>query len=379
MVRIKRLIDDLVHLMTRIAHDFGVWPASGPRRIDEIESVLSVLLAIALAHFLGAINVGWAAFSGYMVMRSHVAVSLKRGGLRVIGTAAGAAFSWILAHYIADSPALLSMALASVGLVTLYFALVTEYGYAWLFAGLTFAMVLIDGMEHPHEALEVFAQSRFIEVLAGTFAAVLVSGASAITTRRKLPDPRHESGAQARLRRQPLWHRAACGHAVQGAIALGIIPWLWTWFGIASLSQSSTTIMAVMMVPLASLSNPSHPTTSRILHRFVGCSVGGLLATIILLISHASPIVLVLAVCLGVAAGRHVENGELGIGYIGTQFTLAFLVVLVPDTYSRVHIGPGVERLLGIFFGMVLLEPVRFIFRRCLHWCEGVQADLGSS
>ena len=35
-----------------------------------------------------------------------------------------------------------------------------------------------------------------------------------------------------------------------------------------------------------------------------------------------------------------------------------FLVVLVPDNYAQAALAPGLDRLFGILFGMVLLEPV---------------------
>jgi len=59
------------------------------RLLDEAETLLSVLLAIGMAHYLAVDNVGWAAFSGYMVMRSSLHDCVYRGGLRIIGTAAG--------------------------------------------------------------------------------------------------------------------------------------------------------------------------------------------------------------------------------------------------------------------------------------------------
>jgi uncharacterized membrane protein YccC len=361
---IRKTINDLSTLNSGIVHDFASWPERGPRIIDECECVASVLLAIAAAHLLDVRNVGWAAFSGYMVIRSNFSESLKRGSLRVMGTAAGAALAWVMGNHIMQSSILLSAALGLVGAVTLYFALIRRSGYAWLFAGLTFAMVLIDGMEYPREALGVFARSRFIEVSVGTCASVLVSAVSAISVRRRLLGPRSATVQDALSPQLSLWHKAAFHNAIQSAIALGMIPWMWTWFGIEALSQSSVTILAVMMVPVASLSAAHHPATSKLIHRFIGCSIGGLLATGILLISHDSPLAMTLAVCVGVIVGRHLENGKLGIAYVGTQFALAFLVVLVPDTYFNVNIQPGLERLFGIIFGMVLLEPVRLIFRQ---------------
>jgi uncharacterized oligopeptide transporter (OPT) family protein len=46
------------------------------------------------------------------------------------------------------------------------------------------------------------------------------------------------------------------------------------------------------------------------------------------------------------------------VAYAGTQFTLAILVTLVPDSYANAALDPAVARLLGILAGMALLEPV---------------------
>jgi uncharacterized membrane protein YccC len=372
---LRKTMGGMRALAAGLARDFAPWPRFGARFVDEIECLGSVLLAIALARLLGVDNVGWAAFSAYMVIRASFAESLSRGSLRVLGTAVGASLACLLAPELLRSPLSLSMALALAGAGTLYLALLDRRGYAWLFVGLTFAMVLIDGMEHPGEALAAFAQLRFVEVLAGTCASILVSAASALTLRRQLPALSAEATQQAQNQMPAFqfWHKVAFRHALQGAAALALIPWAWTALHIQALSQSSVTIMVVMMVPVSSLlpSNPvnsansaSHPGTVKLLHRLFGCVIGGLLATAILALSHASPVIMTLAACLGILAGRHIENGKLGIGYVGTQFALAFLVVLVPDSYASASITPGVERLSGILFGMVLLEPVRLLFRQ---------------
>jgi uncharacterized membrane protein YccC len=363
---LRKTIVDMRALAAGLARDFAPWPRFGARFVDETECLASVLLAIGLARLLGVDNVGWAAFSAYMVIRASFAESLSRGSLRVLGTAVGASFACLLAPELLRSPLSLSVALALAGAGTLYLALLDRRGYAWLFAGLTFAMVLIDGMEHPGEALAAFAQLRFVEVLVGTCASILVSAASTLTLRRQLPALSAEATKQVEMQMPTFqfWHKVAFRHALQGAAALALIPWVWAALHIQALSQSSVTIMVVMMVPVNSLVPANYPGTVKLLHRLFGCVLGGLLATAILALSHASPVIMTLAACLGILTGRHIENGKLGIGYVGTQFALAFLVVLVPDSYASASIAPGLERLSGILFGMALLEPVRLLFRQ---------------
>ena len=352
----------LLHL-SRIART--VWaelrtlPMPGPRMIDEIECACSVLLAIVISHQIGAENVGWAAFSGYMVMRSHVSESFTRGILRIIGTLIGAGGALLLAPYLLPSALLLSFALMVWGGVTLYFAIVGKRAYAWLFTGLTFLMVLIEAMEHAGEPIQRFATTRVLEVLAGTIACVIVSAISTWTIRRKLPNPDQTLRAKPIGQPAQQWHATVARHALTGAIALGLIPAVWLVFGIPELSQSSITIFAVMLVPAAALADGVlSPVSSRVMQRLIGCLAGGFLGGAILLLSQHSPIVMTIGLVLGIVIGRHIENGPPSMSYAGLQFVLAFVVVLVPDNYANAALQPGYERLLGILFGMVLLEPV---------------------
>src|SRR6201986_5099105 len=85
------------------------------RLVDELECSLSVLLAILFAHLLGAANVSWAAYSGYMVMRGHVAESALRGVLRILGTCAGAGFAIVVTPLVLDHLAGQILASALVG------------------------------------------------------------------------------------------------------------------------------------------------------------------------------------------------------------------------------------------------------------------------
>jgi hypothetical protein len=63
-----------------------------------------------------------------------------------------------------------------------------------------------------------------------------------------------------------------------------------------------------------------------------------------------------------VLIGRHIENGDAKLTYLGLQFTLAILVVLVPDSYANASIGPALNRLLSIFVGIAVLEPVLLLW-----------------
>jgi uncharacterized membrane protein YccC len=326
---------------------------AGTRLVDDLECVVSVLLAIGLAHLTQVENVSWAAFSGFMVMRGHVADSVLRGSLRIIGTAVGAIAALFVVPLVVGVWPLAALTCGVVGGASLYLALTTRRAYAWLFAGLTFEMILLDKLERPVEAIGHFAMTRGIEVTAGTVACVVVSTLSALTLRRCWPGTRAPQAAGLG------WHPQAFRHAAQGATALGFMPLLGWLFVIPGLAQGAVSIMAVMLVPITTVGTSGLlPVSRKLLHRVAGCLAGAALAFATILTAHGEPLVLLAATAFGVAVGRHIENGVHRFTYVGTQFTLAVLVTLVPDNYAQAAIGPALERLYGIFLGMAVLEPV---------------------
>lgn len=328
------------------------------RMVDELECMVSVLLAIALAHLLEARNISWAAFSGYMVMRGTVSESLFRGSLRIVGTAAGTALALALVPVLAPSLPGRCVAAAAVGGVTLYGALTARHAYAWLFVGLTFEMILFDKIEYPGHALIDFALTRNLEVVAGTSACVLVSMVSAATLRRRYPAP--PAAPPAALG----WHPQAARHAGQAAVALALVPALDALQPIPELAQTAVTIMAVMLLPAAGIgASGLVPVSRRLVHRIAGCLAGAMAAAVVLVAARAAPAqvapaLVMAATALGVMLGRHIENSGTRYAYAGTQFTLAVLVTLVPDSYDAAQIAPALERLAGILAGMAVLEPV---------------------
>jgi uncharacterized membrane protein YccC len=327
--------------------------APGPRMVDEIECAVSVLLAIGLGHLFGAQHISWAAFSGYMVMRGHIAETLQRGTLRILGTACGAMLAVAFVPVAGFSLVSVSLSLAVVAGLTLYAALTARHSYAWLFVGLTFAMVLLDQMEHPGDPLGPFAWTRVVEVTAGTLACVLVSLASTHSLRRRWPAIRRPSPPPAG------WRPEAARHAVQGAIAVAVVPWLALFWREPELGGGAVAIMAMMLAPLGALGHSAlKPVSHRMVMRVVGCAAGAAFAAGLLLLSHGWAPLLVVGALFGVMLGRHIENGATSAAYAGTQFVLAVLITLVPDSYMHPHVEVGWARLAGTLAGIVVLGPI---------------------
>jgi len=329
----------------------------GPRMIDEIECAVSVMLAVLFAHLIGATMVSWAAFTSFVLMRGHISETLLRAMMRIVGTLVGAALALLLVPYVARSWPAASIAAGAIGAVALYGTLTAKRAYAWLLFGLTFEMILFDKLENPALDTLAFAKTRLLEIGAGTAACLIVSLLTTLTARRRWP------GRSAPPQEGVGWHSHAARHALQGGVALALVPIVHTVVGLHALQQAGVTIMAVMIVPVAALSQSGMvPVTRKLLHRVIGCLCGGALAAAILFVAAGHAPVLIAGTCLGVLIGRHIENGGGRFTYVGMQFTLAVLVTLIPDSFSSAAIRPGLVRLESIVCGMALLEPVLLVW-----------------
>ena len=340
----------------RLRAELLAFATPGPRMIDEFECVASIMLAILLAHLIGAKAVAWAAFTGFVLMRGHVSETLLRGLMRIAGTALGGALALLIVPYAARSTALAALAAGLFGAVGLYGMLTERRGYAWLLFGLTFEMILLDKVENPGLDTLDFFRTRLLEVAAGTIACVTVSLATTLTVRRRWPAMLSPPAVRIG------WHPGAARHAAQAGLALALIPVLRALFPIPELQQAGVTVMAVMIVPVSSLGGGGlAPVSLRLMHRAIGCLGGGVLAMMVLFAAQGSAPLLIAGTCFGIIVSRHIENSGRH-PYIGLQFALVILVTLVPDNYAHAAIRPALDRLASIFIGMALLEPVLLLW-----------------
>ncbi|ENV78554.1 MULTISPECIES: FUSC family protein [Acinetobacter] len=343
------------------------WESHTPKRtLDEIEILCSVFLAILFAHYFGAENIGWAAFSGYMVLRSHIVDTCIRGMLRILGTVVGALLACWIELYISKSLWMNSLVLAFFAAFSLYFAMTTRYGYAWLFFGLTFAMVIIDGLMYPFVDMSQFAKTRSIEVIAGTVACMLVSLFFTYLIRPRFSLTANKSGL-VEIAKFEGYRKLTLIHTVQAALAIAVVPFLIQYFSVDLLTQTAITILAVLMIPLPDLNNKKL-ISMRNLYRLFGCLLGAGLAFILLPLSAINYAFAALAIALGIVIGRHIENSGQSFAYIGTQFSLVYIVVMVPDQLSLLSMDNGWIRLAGILLGIILIELTRLVFVPLQHW-----------
>jgi uncharacterized membrane protein YccC len=362
------------------------------------QAMLSVALAVALAYIFDLTNIWWAAISGFAVMQSKFTACAQRGVHRVLGTVAGALLGAVAGPLIGDAPWLFVPLLGAIAGVSVYRALVSDAGYAWVLGAVTALMVTFEAHRLASaSATATFALLRVGEVMVGTVACVLVSAvfhagvqqyrksrgaatmpeAQASATADRV-DGRNPAAAQpvtvmpsdASLAVQTLeaTHTARAeqaAHAMRKRLAwqsawavmiLASLAYVWDLPGFA---QAMVTAIAVVILPASALSQPTRrPIVTRMVQRLLGCLLAGAVSLALLPVVGDDPLACMLALCVGVWLGCHVQTGSQGASYVGRQFTIAFLMVFVQDHQWSSDPMPAAMRLVGILGGIAVLAIV---------------------
>lgn len=289
-----------------------------------------------------------------MVMRADVTVTIPRRLMRIAGTTGGALTGLLLAPAVADAPLLMMAALFAVCWIGTFQAMASRYSYAWVFFGLTAGLVLTDAFGAPGTVLH-FAGTRVAEIVVGTCACMLVASLFA----EDAPAGAAMRGGEPRRCMGEDWlreHWPLVTHSTRAAIAVGLLPLVWRWLEIQDFTQTAVRSYVIMIVPAAIVRERHHNTIyERMAHRTLGCLLGSCTAIACLSVFSNDLPAAVLTLCAGIWVGNHIQSGREGIGYLGTQFVLGFLVTFVQGPAPVARILPGLERLAGVLIGSAML------------------------
>jgi uncharacterized membrane protein YccC len=330
-----------------------------PRAQQASMAALAVAISVTVASTMHLPDAWWAAISGFISTQATRPASVTKGVLRVIGTVSGAALALFLVGWLAYDQVACCVALfivCTIGIVALN---VSPHGYAWLFFSVTFSLVLLMSLVDPLNAFD-FAAYRSIEVVIGTIAAIIVATALA-------PEGSTDGAAA-----PPGWtdllgaRWPAVLHAFRGGIAIAVIPVLWSYFYLPGLSATATTVASVLAVPVLA----DHPLDSnrmmveKAIHRLLGCFVGGITALVLLAIPLSEFLPWLVSLAAGTWLFAFIQSSSRGIGYLGTQAAVVFMLTLVQGDGPPSSIMPALDRFAGITIGMttlfivcLLLEP----------------------
>lgn len=365
------------------------------RALFATQAMLSVGLAVALAYAFHLSNIWWAAISGFAVMQSKFSACAQRGVQRVVGTVAGAIIGAVAGATIGDMPWIFVPFLGVIVGVSVYRALVSDAGYAWVLGAVTALMVTFEAHRLVSAAATAsFALLRVAEVVVGTVACVAVSALfhAGVQHYRKSrgapPVPRAQaastvdrvdgvnaqavtvipSDAAQAVQALDATHIARAEQialamrkrlAWQSAWSVMILASLaYTW-NLSGFAQAMVTAVAVLILPASALGKPTHkPIAERMIQRFIGCLLAGAVSLALLPLLGDNALACMAALCAGVWIGCHVQTGTQGASYVGRQFSIAFIMVFVQDHHWSSDPMPALMRLVGILGGIVVLSGV---------------------
>ena len=353
----------------------GLWKelaeidVAGPRAQQAAMAAVAVAISATAASTMHLPDPWWAAISGFISTQATRPASVTKGVLRVVGTVLGAAAAVFLVGWLAYDQVACCVALFIVSAIGIVALNVSPHGYAWLFFSVTFSLVLLVSLVDPLNAFDLAAY-RTIEVVIGTIAAIIVVTALA-------PEGSADGAAA-----PPGWtdllaaRWPAVLHAVRGGIAVAAIPVLWSYFYLPGLSATATTMASVLAVPVLA----DHPLDSnrmmvqKAMHRLFGCLVGGLAALALLAIPLADFLPWLFSLAAGTWLFAYVQSSSRGIGYLGTQAAVVFIMMLVQGDGPPTSIIPALDRFAGIMIGMTTLFGVCLLLEPATD-AEAAQGD----
>jgi uncharacterized membrane protein YccC len=343
----------------------------GPRGTAALSAALSVALAALAALVLHSDEPWWAAVSAWMVTRSSLAESLSRGVMRIIGSAAGAAIAVIILGWFAYDLLPFCLCLFAIAWVGLFGFAKSRLGYAWLITAITGNLVMLIALDQPQTAFTT-AVNRIADVAIGTTAALLVTfllpavadnpATPAASSSSALPlqfwSRRHAREFERWLREN--W--PVILHACRGGLTVMVLPLLLNWLAPLGSSTLAVTAVAVMAIPTTAVLEPDGRTVvQRSTHRLVGCALGALLGLLCLYWVGSNFLVWLLLLMGGIWLTSQIQSGKTGIGYVGTQAGLAFLLSMIQGQGPPLSPIPGIDRFAGIMAGLSVLLIVTMV------------------
>jgi uncharacterized membrane protein YccC len=344
---------------------------SGARGTEAISAAMSVTLAALVAFAVHSDEPWWAAISAWMVTRSTLAVALSRGIMRIVGSAIGAAAAVILLGLFAYDPLPFCLSLFVVAWVGLFGFAKSPRGYAWLISAITGNLVMLIALDQPQTAFTT-AANRLADVIIGTGAALLVTFLlPALADAPASPAPGSRAvlplmfWSRRHAREFERWSRENWPlilHASRGGLTVMVLPLLLNWLAPLGSSTLAVTAVAVMAVPTTAVLEPDARTiVQRAAYRLVGCALGAALGLLCLYWVGTSFLVWLMMLILGVWLSSQIQSGHTGIGYVGTQAGLAFLLSMIQGEGPPLSPIPGIDRFAGIMAGLSVLLVVTMV------------------
>jgi uncharacterized membrane protein YccC len=93
----------------------------------------------------------------------------------------------------------------------------------------------------------------------------------------------------------------------------------------------------------------------------LGCALGGLVALVALSLSPSEFLPWIILLVAGVWLGSYLQTSTRGVGYIGTQASVVWIMMIVQGLGPPDSLLPGLDRFAGILAGLAILLVVSLL------------------
>lgn len=338
----------IARLSSDVAAELGRLRLAGPRAAAGSRAALASLAAILVALALDLDNPWWAGITGLVLVQQSATATLLRSIDRVIGTIAGAGLGYAAAATI-DDHLVFELVCVATTAFTVYAQARAQRSYAILLGGVTVLLVLFGSLQNPGEALHL-AFYRAAEIIVGVVVATFID----ITLSSGPQAPAPPAAAPG------IWSRPVdldlAAAALSGGIAVALIPPVWNGLQLPGLAQTPITAFVILS---ALRKDPQRKAAFRAL----GCLVGGLYGLAMMPMVGDAFLPWLAALGCGLFVSGNLAHGETDASYVGVQSGVAMILAMVQGGSPSPDILSAIDRLAGIFGGIVLVAVCDPILR----------------
>lgn len=326
--------------------------ASLPFHIGAI-TALACWLAATLAFALHLDNPWWAAISAWVVANPERHALLAKASNRILGTIIGCLASYWVTLWVENRPVLQLLAMFGFAAIGVYGRFRSAQSYAWIIGAVGALAILTMSLETPGQIFH-FAVFRACEVICGVIAVTFMES---LLYRKNSPvDSKITPAKPADKVIAPTMDRAtALRLAMIGGVAVILIPILWSWLNLPSLSQIVVSCLVV-------LDRDGASTHFRGLQRILGCVAGGAVGLLTIRLGPDSFLIWSIMLVAGIFLFSLIHHGGSRWAYVGTQGGVAFILALVTGLGPPDTILPAINRIAGMLCGVGILLCVCFVF-----------------
>jgi len=325
------------------------------------EAMLSIILAVYVAHWIGLGQIWWTAICAFSLTGLDLKTAANQGAQQIVGTIFGVALGWVLSPYVASEIGLFVFSITCLSAVGLYLATSRAASYMWIL-GTALSIFMIAAVHartdtHPLALVETLCANAVLGTAAFWMVSALSHGVQLARGRTKgvleaAPEVLPATSSDRTLSR--------LRHTIAGAATLSILAYLAYRYPLDGFAQAMTTVLVTLLVPLDGRGAWSlYAVVLRMCHRLFGCLLGSIIVLAAMPFTAGHMLFCMIALCISVWLASQLRFGDLNVSYVGTQLGAVVILAFVHDkVWLNDDVTVAYDRLIGVASGIAALAAV---------------------